>query len=396
MLDEAIANGTEESNQLDWKEVLPQEKELSQSDVVKDIAAFANSGGGILIFGVAEEGRRATARVDVGDVTESYERTLRRIAVSGIQPPVFGLDVVRLGEQGHRALAVVIPQSVDAPHLIYRNDYFGAPVRNHADTEWMRERQLETLYRARFSERRDSDQALLDLYDELAAGRNTAERAWLVVVAQPRIAVTAPQLDLGAVQAIARDTEPRTLGWVRSTAGIHPFEAVDRLNPRRGLRRWVLVNNRDGNRSWWEAWMAIHDSGAVSLAHAIGGHRIVGPEMETLPGNRIRSRHIECSISDFMALLRETAIALRVTGEYDLVLGIEWGGDDPLVIETTDGQGFRFDNTSVPLARYTKIRAAVRLDVDDESFHAQVYALALDAVNQGGVQNLQAMQPPPA
>lgn len=394
MLDEAIAAGIEESNQLDWKAELPPERALSSSDVIKDIAAFANSGGGLLVFGVVEIQAKATARVDVGEVTESYERTLRRVAVSGIQPPVFGLDVIRLGEEGCRALAVLVPPSVETPHLIYRGDYFGAPIRNHADTEWMRERQLEALYRVRFQERRNADHALLELYDELAAGRDTSERAWLIAVAQPRIPVVGRQLDLEKVRAVVRDTEPRALGWVRRDAGVHPLEAVDRLNPRRGLRRWVLVNDANGNRSWWESWMAVHDSGAVSLTHAIGGHRIAGPEMETLPGNRIRSRHIECSVADFMALLREATTALGVTNEYDLVFGIEWTGGDPLVIETTDGQGFRFDSTSIPLARYTKIRSEVRLDVDDEGFLDQVYVLAQDAVNQGGVQNVQAMRPP--
>lgn len=394
MLDEAIAAGIEESDQLDWKADLPPEKALSQSDVIKDLAAFANSGGGLLVFGVTEQQGKATARGDIGEVTESFERTLRRVAVSGVQPPLFGLEIIRLGGEGPRALAVVVPPSVETPHLIYRGEYFGAPIRNHADTEWMRERKLEALYRSRFEERRNTDRALVELYDELAAGRDTAERAWLIVVAQPRIPLAGRQLELMKVQAVVRDTQPRALGWARRDAGVHPLEAVDKLNPRRGLRRWVLVNDANGNRSWRESWMAIHDSGAISLAQAIGGHRIVGPEMETLPGNRIRSLHIECSIADFMALLREATAALGVTSEYDSLLGIEWTGDDPLVIETTDGQGFRFDSTSIPLARYTKVRSAVRLDVDDEGFLEQAYALAQDAVNQGGVQNVQALRPP--
>lgn len=394
MLNEAVAAGIEESDQIDWKAELPPERALAQSDFIKDVAAFANSGGGLLVFGIAEEQGRAASRIDIGEVNESYERTLRRVAVSGIQPPVFGLDVVRLGVEGNRALAVVVPPSVDTPHLIYRGEYFGAPIRNHADTEWMRERQLEALYRIRFEERRDTDRSLLELYDELAAGRDTAERAWLIMVAQPRIAVAGRQLDVTRVQAVVRDTEVRSLSWVRRDAGVHPLEAVDRLNPRRGLRRWVLVNDSNGTRSWHESWMAIHDSGAVSLSHAIGGHRIVGPEMATLPGNRVRSRHIECSVADLMALLREAATAQGVTSEYDVVLGIEWTGDDPLIIETVDGQGFRFDGTSIPLARYTKVRCGVRLDVDDEGFLGQTYALAQDAVNQGGVQKVQAMRPP--
>lgn len=46
-----------------------------------------------------------------------------------------------------------VPSSSRCPpastaHLIFRNDYFAAPVRNDADTVWMKERQIETMYRS--------------------------------------------------------------------------------------------------------------------------------------------------------------------------------------------------------------------------------------------------------
>ncbi|HZW44051.1 MAG TPA: ATP-binding protein [Dermatophilaceae bacterium] len=69
MLDEAIGAGIEESDQIDWKTELPPERALAHSDLIKDIAAFANSGGGLLVFGVTEEQTRAMGRVDVGEVT---------------------------------------------------------------------------------------------------------------------------------------------------------------------------------------------------------------------------------------------------------------------------------------------------------------------------------------
>ena len=42
----------------------------SQSDIVKDIAAMANSGGGVIVYGVTEEQKCASDRVDAGEVTE--------------------------------------------------------------------------------------------------------------------------------------------------------------------------------------------------------------------------------------------------------------------------------------------------------------------------------------
>jgi hypothetical protein len=95
-----------------------------------------------------------------------------------------------------------------------------------------------------------------------------------------------------------------------------------------------------------------------------------------------------------MALLREASGVTGSVGEYDVLLGIEWSGLERLVIETVDGRGFRYDETSIPLARFTPIHSSVRLGSDDDGYLAQVSAIALDAVNQGGVQNLQALPMP--
>jgi predicted HTH transcriptional regulator len=149
-LEAAVRGGVVETNDLDWKAELPPAKGLPQTDFPKDVAAMANSGGGVIVFGVRESQKAATARVDVGEFDETYERSLRSAAITASSPPVFGLDVHRLGAEGERAVVVEIPASVDGPHLIYRNDFFGAPVRNDSDTVWMKERQIEAMYRARF------------------------------------------------------------------------------------------------------------------------------------------------------------------------------------------------------------------------------------------------------
>ncbi|MGL5827639.1 MAG: hypothetical protein ACRCYU_22960, partial [Nocardioides sp.] len=97
-----------------------------------------------------------------------------------------------------------------------------------------------------------------------------------------------------------------------------------------------------------------------------------------------------------MALLLKVTTAREVTSEYDLVLGMELAATKPIVIETVDGSGERFTDHSIPLARYSKVRAAVRLDVDHLGFFDQAHTLALDAVNQGGIQIVQGMRRPPS
>ncbi|MFA5566124.1 MAG: ATP-binding protein [Acidimicrobiia bacterium] len=236
LLDAAVAVGAAETTDLDWKSELPPAKGLSQTDFPKDVAARANSRGGLIVLGVRESQKIATDRIDAGECDETYERTLRRAAISGISPPIFGLNTYRLGDGHKRAVVVQIPPSVDGPHLIYRNDYFGAPIRNNSDTVWMKERQIEAMYRARFDERRHATEALNSLFSEIASGRDTDKRAWLIATAHPH----GPRIR----ERLCRDQAREVLSQVQQLAltyagggGIHPLKSVDWHNPRTGLRR---------------------------------------------------------------------------------------------------------------------------------------------------------------
>jgi len=269
---------------------------------------MANSGGGVIVFGVSEKQKVATGRVDVGEFDEAYERSLRSAAITAISPPVFGLNVHRLGSEGNRAVVIEVPASVEGPHLIYRNQYFGAPMRNDvgapmrndADTVWMKERQIEAMYRARFDERRHATEALDVLFTEASAGRATNMRAWLIGVGHPRIPRFRERLTRdGAREVLSKSAELSSTYAGRR--GIHPLESVDRPNPRPGLRRWVAVNTAtDEGSTWKESWVTIHHDGSVTLAAAVGGHR--NSSTTYFEGWQIESVAIECAIADLMAL----------------------------------------------------------------------------------------------
>jgi hypothetical protein len=392
ILDAAVAAGTAEASDLDWKSELFPAKGLPQTDFPKDVAAMANSGGGVIVCGVLESQKAATERVDVGELDEAHERALCSVAVTAITPPVFGLVVRRLGGGGKRAVVVEVPASLDGPHLIYRGEYFGAPVRNGSDTVWMKERQIEAMYRARFDERRHATEALDALYTDASAGRDTGKRAWLIAVAHPRIPRLRDRLTRERARAVLTDTEGQALKYARGD-GTHPLMSVDRSNPRPGLRRWVAVNTATGQRSAWkESWVSIHHDGSVTLATAIGAHPVSRDAYDE--GWQIRSSAVECAIADFMALIRTTA---RATGndEYDVRAGISWTGEQPLTILTLDDQGFTYDGVSTPLHHYTPVETTVNATGPALDYHEHVRDLALDCLNQGGISNLRMIWPEP-
>ncbi|MEO7015429.1 MAG: ATP-binding protein, partial [Leifsonia sp.] len=174
--------------------------------------------------------------------------------------------------------------------------------------------------------------------------------------------------------------------------GIHPLENVDRDNPRPGLRRWVAVNSATGERSAWrEAWMSIHNDGSVTVAAAVGGHRMSSDGY--FEGWQVESPAIECAIADLLALMRTTAEATD-NDEYDVRLGVEWTGEQPLTILTKDNMGFTYEGVSVPLHRYTPVETTMNAIEPAADFFWHVHDFAQDCVNQGGISNVLMIQPP--
>lgn len=384
MIDAAVAAGISETADLDWKSELPPIKALPQSDFPKDIAAMANTGGGIIVYGITEDQKAATGRHDVGELTEQLERALRSAAVTAISPPLFGLRIHHIGTTGNQVVAIVVDASVDGPHLIYRGEYFGAPLRNDADTVWMKERQIELMYRARFDERRNSTEALDTLYTEQAAGKDTDKRAWLIAVAHPRLPAPSPNRPTCAqAEGMFNAAHELTFDSYTNHGGIHPLQSVWRDEPRPGLRRWIAPNTAqiDSTR-WKESWAALHHNGAVSIAFAISGSR----EPVDLP-NHIDSASIECAVADFMALIR-VAGAHYGTHEYEVRIGIEWAGSSPLTIHSFVGSERTHLAGPLAIARYSPVTATVRSELDDVDYLQQVRGVAEDCINQGGLTDL--------
>lgn len=392
MIDRAVAQGLRETDDLDWKSELPPLGMIVNSDFPKDVAAMANSGGGTLVFGVTEKEKAAVGRKDVGGLHEGYERALRSAAVTAISPPIFGLEVLQVGDLGNQCVVVVIPPSPDGPHLIYKNDYFAAPLRNNADTVWMKERQVEAMYRARFDERRRATEALDKLYAEVAAMRSADAPAWIVAVAHPRLPSTPwKRLDQTRARMALEEAGKNALVYV-GRGSRHPLEDTDRANPRPGLRRWTSRPMIDGDsQRWREAWISIHDNGSVSLAAAVGGHHRSATEYNE--DHVVESRDVEVAIADFMGLIREAGERLP-RSEYEVKVGFEWNKAERLQIWTTDGAFSSYTGSTIPLAQYTPVEVTIRADADATDYFWQVHDLALDCVNQGGIASVGTIAPP--
>ena len=81
--------------------------------------------------------------------------------------------------------------------------------------------------------------------------------------------------------------------------------------------------------------------------------------------------------------------------EYDVRVGIEWDGEQPLAIVTRDHHGFSLDGVSATLHRFTPVEMTVNAAKPALDYYWHVHELTQDCVNQGGVANVEVIQPPP-
>ncbi|MEV7037603.1 ATP-binding protein [Amycolatopsis sp. NPDC051061] len=277
MVVRAVEAGMAEADDLDWKQALPPEVEKKRLEFAKDIAAMANTRGGLIVHGVREENERAVGLTGVPN-GERDRQALRSFANRYVRPLVDGLQIEALdGEAGEPGLvAVFVPPSPDTPHVIGEKNEMGVPYRYGTDTNWMSESQLERAYRDRFTRRGDDRAALDALIDGLIPEIDLKQGVWVAVVARPvaplpllsgrpeREGVTSTMLNaLELVSEVFGKSQGRVpvLNELLSDGPI--------INPRNGLRRWVIRSNHystDPHELVDCALVELHHDGSVALA----------------------------------------------------------------------------------------------------------------------------------
>ena len=129
-LNDLIRNDVQEDQHLDYKrsEALARSDQC-RTELSKDVAAFANSDGGLIIYGIEERDHHPN-RIDDGvDAVHLNREWLEQITTSNIHPRIDGLKIhpIPLPSKGKDRIAYVIdiPQSASrAPHQLRDKKYY--------------------------------------------------------------------------------------------------------------------------------------------------------------------------------------------------------------------------------------------------------------------------------
>lgn len=406
-INQVIAGKVEETADLDWKKKFYSiQNNAVMEEVAKDIAAMANSGGGWIVFGIKEDGENnAASSVNPIQWSADNERQIRNIAYSKIGPPVVGIEFSKIpcGENPDDGYVVLmhIPDSVDAPHFARKgDDAFRAPWRNGPHTEFMTERDIERGFRERFQRGVEQEKTLQGYFEQAAEALNPEEGVFLAIAAVPVTPSSSPD-SAGRNAAMEHITPGVYPYFMASQRGKYPNEGKtytdftfiwtqgERV---KGMRRWVIRNLQQTTGGKYRKYL--HDDGTLLGAYQLGGVYNESAPSDQYPvgkPNHCMSRDIEHALIDFFSLLREHAKERRVSGGSRIRVGLVGDSNSPIILRTHDKSTWdlTFESEPEPIKRFQPVSTFIDPLVPIEDILPPLRALALDIVNQSGIQNLQ-------
>lgn len=406
LIEKAIEAGLEETADFDMKRVVPDLKaDKSKQEVAKDIAAMANSGGGWIIYGVGEGATGIAGSIHPCEWEAKEEQQMLTIAYTKIDPPVIGLDFNKIscGENPDEKYLVLmhIPDSADAPHFARaEKNNFSAPRRNGPHTNPMTYRDIERGFRERFQRGAEQEKTLQDYFEQAAEALNPEQGVFLAIAAVPVTPIiSADPITSGTASEYSH---PQAYSYfMASHQGKSPkeekieteFTFIWNLGEHvKGMRQWVIRNLPKTTGGKYRKYL--HDDGTLLGAYQLGGVYNESAPSDQYPvgkPNHCMSRDIEHALIDFFSLLREHAKERRVSGGFRIRVGLVGDSNSPILVRTFEGliNILMDEKYSEPIKRFQPVSTFIDPLAPIEDILPPLCTLALDIVNQGGIQNLQ-------
>lgn len=405
LIEKAIEEGLEETADFDMKRVVPNLKEdKSKQEIAKDIAAMANSGGGWIIYGVGEGASDIAGSIHPCEWTATEEQQMLTIAYTKIDPPVVGLEFNKIscGENSDKKLVLMhIPDSADAPHFARaEKNNFSAPRRNGPHTKPMTYRDIERGFRERFQRGVEQEKTLQGYFEQAAEALNPEQGVFLAIAAVPVTPIiSADPITSGTASEYSH---PQAYSYfIASHQGKSPkeekieteFTFIWNLGEHvKGMRRWVIRNLQQTTGGKYRKYL--HDDGTLVGAYQLGGVYNESAPSDQYPvgkPNHCRSKDIESALIDFFSLLREHAKERRVSGGFRIRVGLVGDSNSPILVRTFEGliNILMDEKYSEPINRFQPVSTFIDPLAPIEDVLPPLRTLALDIVNQGGIQNLQ-------
>lgn len=348
---------------LDYKSTLYGPKSKAD-ELAKDVAAFANASGGLLILGVSEDNQARASGIPGVELADP-ERLRMIDATLRVAPLVPDLTLGELSNPDNPTCGVyliLVPASAQAPHAAQHETRFSWPVREDRKTRWMREPELASRYRDRFLGRAAQDARLETVAEEGLRALNDGTAGWLTLALTPAKAGRLPT-DRDLCRA-----------WRQEQSGSSPWGHVLLAGDVAiGRRRAILSDQVPFTGRSLDHHFELHEDGSGFAAILIPGTRPADGPGQELPTSATWVDIDDVSIwsAGLLDILVRHATHAGASGEFEAraqIVGGHYRGDrsaplSKIVVEPFNIKGANFGTRRVPASRSLFEPTALRVTV---------------------------------
>lgn len=400
MVHRCADEGLTEADDLDWKEILPNGRDpQADAEFAKDVAAMANTRGGLIIYGVADQPVKFTGVTAADANPDQYAKWVRNL----VQPYLAGLELYDLkSDDGSEAAFVAdVAASELAPHSVAfdhskdqaKSRYASVtPYRSGPHTEWMAEHQIARAYAERLTREAQWQEA----FDEVRAwtadslqGRGGDGTAWLIIVGRPTRPVprSAPRLDREAARAIVDNARRNHVTHFQSRVPVLHLLGAGASRIEVGLNAWVVTNRvREGEQQMREVSVELHHDGSFVFVANLSQH--TPPGDPNWPGafGVVNADVVEQACVDLEALLLQLLRTERIDCPMRVQVSVASEGNRPLkCAEHAYDDRYHFVPGTPALPRLRPITAEVPAGATEEDTRPAAAELASGILNQFGL-----------
>jgi Putative DNA-binding domain len=250
-----VSSHVREAFDIDFKATTYGHSDRQKRDLAVDVAALANTAGGVIVLGVEEDDQAQASSAPGVDLTDDVTRHIEQV-VADLVFPKPDYDILPVPDENalaHGFVVIAVPRSPNTPHAVQVNQQaLRYPKRNDTTTRYLYEHEVAAAYRERLAGAARQGERAIEVEREAIRRLETAADPWVIVSLVP---------DLPGDFTISKDVfqafRDQVIGSRAAIVGNNHF-----LRASVGRRRLLADGTRDN--SPLTAWVTVelHADGA--------------------------------------------------------------------------------------------------------------------------------------
>ena len=180
---ELFDNQVSESKYLDYKMKIDLD---NPTEILKDVSSFANTFGGMIIYGISEANGLPAEVCNVPGDADQIIRSYESIIRTGLTPTIIGVEMkfVKMTETAS-VFIVKIPKSYNSPHMVIRSGQQRFYLRNSRSSDPMTHTEIKDSFQAYAILERQIDEFISERYSKImsdSAGTKLMENKETIVL----------------------------------------------------------------------------------------------------------------------------------------------------------------------------------------------------------------------